>query len=278
MGITIPILPMWNIDKLRNALINFDFKNNVIVSHVSGQESKVIVTGHTMTTEAQKTFWASVVMVWPVTMTLDSWPETWETMTLFLKSKLMRALRSLSMFHIGRIGMVMWPFMATFLTWVCGTWDSRRMFHSWLMVLVESSFLEPRAAVRVKEKVLGLEDLRMKLVVRVKPVTEASETLEDSSSDMTIFKLFWRRSWTWDSMPWETTFSGLKALMIFMMVGLVLTSLISSWERPEIGDFFRVWYWMPVWPSTLVAAPILISKPRALVEVLAGSKRVVILW
>merc|ERR1711973_613214 len=108
MGITIPILPMWNIDKLRNALINFDFKNNVIVSHVSGQESKVIVTGHTMTTEAQKVFWASVVMVWPVTMTLDSWPETWETMTLFLKSKLMRALRSFSMFHIGRIGMVMW--------------------------------------------------------------------------------------------------------------------------------------------------------------------------
>ena len=54
--ITIPILPMWNIEKLRNALINFDFKNNVIVSHVSGQESKVIVTGHTMTTEAQKTF------------------------------------------------------------------------------------------------------------------------------------------------------------------------------------------------------------------------------
>merc|ERR1719356_236554 len=45
--ITIPILPMWNIEKLRNALINFDFKNNVIVSHVSG---------HTMTTEAQKTF------------------------------------------------------------------------------------------------------------------------------------------------------------------------------------------------------------------------------
>merc|ERR1719259_509307 len=36
--ITIPILPMWNIEKLRNALINFDFKNNVIVSHVSGQE------------------------------------------------------------------------------------------------------------------------------------------------------------------------------------------------------------------------------------------------
>merc|ERR1712121_363280 len=34
--ITIPILPMWNIEKLRNALINFDFKNNVIVSHVSG--------------------------------------------------------------------------------------------------------------------------------------------------------------------------------------------------------------------------------------------------
>merc|ERR1712198_768792 len=54
--ITIPILPMWNIEKLRNSLINFDFKNNVIVSHVSGQESKVIVTGHTMTTEAQKTF------------------------------------------------------------------------------------------------------------------------------------------------------------------------------------------------------------------------------
>merc|ERR1719462_288393 len=42
--ITIPILPMWNIEKLRNALINFDFKN------------KVIVSGHTMTTEAQKTF------------------------------------------------------------------------------------------------------------------------------------------------------------------------------------------------------------------------------
>merc|ERR1712198_768696 len=54
--ITMPILPMWNIEKLRNALINFDFKNNVIVSHVSGQESKVIVNGHTMTTEAQKTF------------------------------------------------------------------------------------------------------------------------------------------------------------------------------------------------------------------------------
>merc|ERR1719235_2031808 len=47
---------MWNIEKLRNALTNFDFKNNIIVSHVSGQESKVIVTGHTMTTEAQKTF------------------------------------------------------------------------------------------------------------------------------------------------------------------------------------------------------------------------------
>merc|ERR1712198_461815 len=54
--ITMPILPMWNIEKLRNALINFDFKNNVIVTHVSGQESKVIVNGHTMTTEAQKTF------------------------------------------------------------------------------------------------------------------------------------------------------------------------------------------------------------------------------
>merc|ERR1719259_527363 len=151
-------------------------------------------------------------------MTLDSWPETWETMTLFLKSKLMRALRSFS------------------------------MFHSWLMALVESSFLEPRAAVRGKERVLGLEDL---------------------SSDITIFKEFWRRSWTWDSMPWEITLSGLKALMILTMVGLVLISLISSWERPEIGDFFRVWYWMPVWPSTLVATPIFISKPRALVEVKA---------
>merc|ERR1719423_551692 len=143
------------------------------------------------------------------------------------------------------------------------------MFHSWLMVLVESSFLEPRAAVRVKERVLGLEDLRMKLVVMVKPVAEASETLEDSRSDITIFKEFWRRSWTWDSMPWEMTLT---------MVGLVLISLISSWERPEIGDFFRVWYWMPVWPSTLVATPIFISKPRALVEVKAGSKRVVIWW
>merc|ERR1711962_1312123 len=165
----------------------------------------------------EKVFWASVVMVCPVMMTFDSWPETWETMTLFLKSKLMRAERSFSMYHIGRTGMVMWPFMATFLIWVCGTWDSRRMFHSWLMVLVESSLLEPRAAVRVK------------------PVTEASETLEDSSSVMTIFKEFWRRSWTWGSMPWETTLSGLKALMILTMVGLVLTSLISSWERPEIG-------------------------------------------
>ena len=51
-----PILPMWSIEKLRSTIINFDFKNNVIVSHVSGQKSKIIVTGHTMTTEAQKTF------------------------------------------------------------------------------------------------------------------------------------------------------------------------------------------------------------------------------
>merc|ERR1719392_238118 len=54
--VDIPILPMWNVEQLRQTLINFDFNNEIAFTMANGQKSKVITTGSGKTSEAQKSF------------------------------------------------------------------------------------------------------------------------------------------------------------------------------------------------------------------------------
>jgi len=51
-----PVLPLWNIDNIRQAMINLDFKNEIALTMTNGQTSKVITSGYAKTTEAQKKF------------------------------------------------------------------------------------------------------------------------------------------------------------------------------------------------------------------------------
>merc|ERR1719391_202083 len=63
-------------------------------------------------------------------------------------------------------------------------------------------------------------------------VSEASVTGFTLTTNF-ILKLFWRRSWTWDSMPWETTLSGLKLRHDHLQV--VLATLVDL-GLDAVGD------------------------------------------
>merc|ERR1712029_665708 len=54
--ITVPILPLWNIEQLRQSLVNFSFHNKIVFTMANGQKSQIITTGTAKTTQAQKTF------------------------------------------------------------------------------------------------------------------------------------------------------------------------------------------------------------------------------
>jgi len=54
--LTLPVLPMWNIDQIRQSLINFDYENKMAFTMANGQESQVITTGSAKTSEEQKAF------------------------------------------------------------------------------------------------------------------------------------------------------------------------------------------------------------------------------
>jgi len=54
--ITMPILPLWNIEQLHQALVNFDLHNEITIIMANGQKSQVITTGAAKTTPVQKTF------------------------------------------------------------------------------------------------------------------------------------------------------------------------------------------------------------------------------
>ena len=54
--LTMPVLPMWNIEEIRRSLINFDYDNKLTLVMANGQESKVITTGSAKTSEEQKAF------------------------------------------------------------------------------------------------------------------------------------------------------------------------------------------------------------------------------
>merc|ERR1719290_975573 len=54
--VTVPILPLWNIEKLHKALVAFDLHNEITLVMANGQKSQIITTGAAKTTQAQKTF------------------------------------------------------------------------------------------------------------------------------------------------------------------------------------------------------------------------------
>merc|ERR1712111_221171 len=54
--VTVPILPLWNIEKLHQALVAFDLHNEITLVMANGQKSQIITTGAAKTTQAQKTF------------------------------------------------------------------------------------------------------------------------------------------------------------------------------------------------------------------------------
>merc|ERR1719495_388639 len=54
--ITLPILPLWNIEQLHQTLVNFSFHNKIVFTMANGQKSQIITTGTAKTTQAQKTF------------------------------------------------------------------------------------------------------------------------------------------------------------------------------------------------------------------------------
>merc|ERR1712212_1231221 len=54
--VTVPILPLWNIEKLHKALVAFDLHNEITLVMANGQKSQIITTGTAKTTQAQKTF------------------------------------------------------------------------------------------------------------------------------------------------------------------------------------------------------------------------------
>jgi len=55
-GLTAPVLPMWNIEEIRAALVNFELHNMIAFGKNSCQESKILTTGIARTSTAQKTF------------------------------------------------------------------------------------------------------------------------------------------------------------------------------------------------------------------------------
>merc|ERR1712111_288254 len=54
--VIMPILPLWNIEKLHQALVAFDLHNEITLVMANGQKSQIITTGTAKTTQAQKTF------------------------------------------------------------------------------------------------------------------------------------------------------------------------------------------------------------------------------
>merc|ERR1719369_1889613 len=54
--VTVPILPLWNIEKLHKTLVAFDLHNEITLVMSNGQKSQIITTGAAKTTQAQKTF------------------------------------------------------------------------------------------------------------------------------------------------------------------------------------------------------------------------------
>jgi len=53
-GVTVPVLPMWNINEIRSALVNFDLHNMIAFGRNSCQESKILTTGIAKTSPMQK--------------------------------------------------------------------------------------------------------------------------------------------------------------------------------------------------------------------------------
>merc|ERR1712131_407667 len=51
-----PILPMWNIEHIRNSLINFEYENKMALTLANGKTSEIITTGTAKTSEEQKSF------------------------------------------------------------------------------------------------------------------------------------------------------------------------------------------------------------------------------
>merc|ERR1712198_736676 len=51
-----PILPMWNIEHIRNYLINFEYENKMALTLANGKTSEIITTGTAKTSEEQKPF------------------------------------------------------------------------------------------------------------------------------------------------------------------------------------------------------------------------------
>merc|ERR1712235_180142 len=54
--LTMPILPMWNIEHIRNSLINFEYENKMALTLANGKTSEIITTGTAKTSEEQKSF------------------------------------------------------------------------------------------------------------------------------------------------------------------------------------------------------------------------------
>jgi len=54
-GLTAPVLPMWNIEEIRTALVHFDLHNMIAFGRNSCQESKILTTGIAKTSPQQKT-------------------------------------------------------------------------------------------------------------------------------------------------------------------------------------------------------------------------------
>merc|ERR1712198_675465 len=54
--LTMPILPIWNIEHIRNSLINFEFENKMALTLANGKTSEIITTGTAKTSEEQKSF------------------------------------------------------------------------------------------------------------------------------------------------------------------------------------------------------------------------------
>merc|ERR1711962_115766 len=54
--LTMPILPIWNIEHIRNSLIHFEYENKMALTLANGKTSEIITTGTAKTSEEQKSF------------------------------------------------------------------------------------------------------------------------------------------------------------------------------------------------------------------------------
>merc|ERR1719249_436974 len=52
--LTMPILPMWNIEHIRNSLINFEYENKMALTLANGKTSEIITTGTAKSYEAKQ--------------------------------------------------------------------------------------------------------------------------------------------------------------------------------------------------------------------------------